>query len=200
MHISALNSRRTLVALGVGAALAATLTACGGSDPSTVASPPSAGASVQGVATVHNDADVTFIQDMTPHHAGAIGMAQLASDRAASPQVKDLARRIAGAQAPEIDRMKAMATAWGAAAPSMDGGMGGMSGGMDDVKALTPLRGSAFDREFLTRMTKHHSSAVDMSKQELAQGTNPQAKELATSIISAQEKEIAEMQQLLTKL
>jgi len=122
---------------------------------------------------------------MTPHHSGAIGMAQLAPDRAASPQVKDLARRIAGAQAPEIDRMKAMAAAWGTAAPSTSGAMGGMD---DDVKALTPLRGSAFDREFLTRMTKHHSSAVDMAKQELAQGTNPQAKELATSITSAQEK------------
>ncbi len=47
-----------------------------------------------------NDADVTFAQDMIPHHEQALEMAQLASDRAEDEQVRKLARRIEGAQDP----------------------------------------------------------------------------------------------------
>jgi len=194
--------RRTPATLAVGAALALTLAACGGSSdtPAATSAPSTAGgtASVPGIAVAHNDADVAFIRDMAPHHSGAIAMADLAAGQAGSAEVKDLASRIADAQGPEIEKMKAMAAAWKVPLNTGAGAMSGMSGmGGSDVAALTPLNGSAFDREFLTRMTAHHTSAVEMSKTELAQGSNPQAKELATAIISAQEKEIAEMDQLL---
>lgn len=202
-----LITRRPAVLLVAGAALALTLTACGNNDdtPSAAASSSSTAsdtATVQGVATAHNDADVTFIDDMAPHHSGAIAMAQLAAGQAGSAQVKDLANRISSAQGPEIEKMKAMAAAWKVTLNTDAGAMTGMSGSMsgmsgDDVTALKPLTGAAFDKEFLTRMTAHHTSAVEMAKTELAQGTNPQAKELATAIIAAQEKEIAEMAVLL---
>ena len=47
-------------------------------------------------------ADVAFVQMMVPHHRQALEMAALAPERAASPQVLALARRIDAAQAPEI--------------------------------------------------------------------------------------------------
>ena len=103
-----------------------------------------------------------------------------------------------------------MATAWGVPAPSTQAaaGMGGMGGmnhssasaapmGGDDVAALTPLSGSAFDREFLTRMTDHHKGALPMARAELDGGTNPQARQLAQQITDTQTREIAEMAALL---
>lgn len=193
-----LTARRPAALLAAGAALALTLTACGGNEGPAAASPPSpTGATVQGVTAARNDADVTFINDMAPHHSGAVAMAQLAATRAGSAQVKDLAERIAAAQGPEIERMKAMAAAWGVTLRTDSPSMPGMSGMGGDIEALTPLTGAVFDREFLNRMIAHHTTAVAMAQAELAQGSNPQAKELATSIVSAQQKEIAEMNDLL---
>lgn len=209
-----LTSRSLRVAVTAVAATLA-LAACGSGDDSTVGSaggsqPSSAGtvaaSPVPGIDAERNDADIAFIVDMKPHHSSAIEMAKLAADRAANAQVKDLAQRIVAAQDPEIETMQKMAAAWGvdletaqgASTPGMD-----MSGGMDmggDIAALEPLSGPAFDREFLTRMTAHHESAVVMSEREVADGQNAQAKELAQQIITAQKAEIAEMRTLMAAL
>lgn len=151
-----LTTRRPAVLLVAGAALALTLTACGNNDdtPNAAASSSSTASdtmTVQGIATVHNDADVTFIGDMAPHHSGAIAMAELAAGQAGSAQVKDLANRISSAQGPEIEKMKAMAAAWKVTLNTDAGSMTGMSGAMsgmggDDVAALKPLTGAAFDK------------------------------------------------------
>lgn len=181
------------------AALVLSLTACGGATSPAAPAPATASTtSTPGIVSTHGNADVAFIQDMAPHHSGAIAMAELAASRAGSAQVKDLARRISGAQGPEIERMTAMASAWRVTLDTGAAPMGGMSAmGGDDVAALTPLSGTAFDKEFLLRMTAHHTSAVEMARTELSQGTNPQAKDLATAIVAAQQKEIAEMRGLL---
>lgn len=197
------RSRTARILLAAGLALV--LAACGGGDDPTVSSGAS-GAEVDGISTEFNDTDVAFVTDMVPHHEGALEMAELADSRAESAEVKDLAGRIVAAQDPEIERLQAMAEAW--EVELGDGGMEGMEGmegmdhggGMDmsgDVDALTPLSGAAFDREFLTRMIAHHESAIEMSETELAEGQNPQAKELAQEIIDAQRAEIEEMRGLL---
>jgi len=49
------------------------------------------------------------------------------------------------------------------------------------------------DKDFVNMMLPHHQGAVDMAKVELQYGKDPMLHELATSIIAAQEKEIAMM-------
>jgi uncharacterized protein (DUF305 family) len=85
----------------------------------------------------HNAADLAFAQQMIVHHQGAVEMAELALNRAADQQVKDLAARIKAAQAPEIEQMTGWLTLWGATMPGSTAasttadGMGGMDhGGM----------------------------------------------------------------------
>jgi uncharacterized protein (DUF305 family) len=60
----------------------------------------------------HNAADVTFAQDMIPHHQQAVEMSQLAADRAESAEVLELAEEIEGAQAPEITLMTGWLQEW----------------------------------------------------------------------------------------
>lgn len=59
---------------------------------------------------------------------------------------------------------------------------------MESMKS--PLSGDA-DIDFMRQMRSHHQDAVDMAKVVLSHGKDPQAKELATSIIDQQTKEIA---------
>ena len=155
-----------------------------------------------------NTADVEFARSMIPHHAQAIQMAEMALSQTSSAQIKDLAARIKSAQDPEIQTMRAWLTQWGQTVPdtgmSMDGGMGGMStDGMmsgSDMKKLQSGMGAEFDQMFLSMMVIHHEGAVRMAETELTDGKFAPAKELATSVIDAQNAEIKEMQQLETSL
>ncbi|WP_121258984.1 DUF305 domain-containing protein [Nocardioides ferulae] len=178
------------------AALAATLTlaACGNEDDA-------------GTAAEHNDADVTFAQQMVPHHEQAVEMAEVAAARAESQEVKDLAADIEAAQGPEIDTMTGWLESWGEDVP--DEGMSGMDhsdmssddmAGMmteDELADLEAASGAEFDQMFLTMMIEHHEGAIEMAKTELSEGEFPESVKLAEEIEATQTEEIQMMQDLL---
>ena len=156
----------------------------------------------------HNAQDVSFATDMIPHHEQAVTMSDLALAQAASPQVKALATRIKAAQGPEITTMQGWLSTWGE--KEADGGHGGHGGQSTDsgqgmlsdgeMGNLRAASGTAFDRMFLEGMTLHHKGAVEMAKLEQEKGKFPAAKELAGRIIADQEREIAEMAEILRTL
>ena len=194
-------------ALVVAAAVGGLLAGCGGNTatrPATTTAPPAATNAPATGQQQHNQADVVFLQNMIPHHAQAIMMSQMAHAHATTPQVKDLATRIQAAQQPEIDQMRRLLAAWGVPANSGDmgpmGGMMGGTGGMGPGQGPGMMSGTAFDRMFLQMMIVHHQGAIDMSQTELAQGSNPDARQLAQKIINAQQAEIKEMQTLLQQI
>lgn len=169
-------------------------------------------AGTAGPAVTHNDADVTFVQGMLPHHRQAVEMADLVAGRSGNAEVVDLAARIGGGQQPEIDTMTGWLQEWGAAAPAggtehgamEHGGMdhGGMGGMMtpEQMQGLDVASGPAFDRMFLEMMTAHHSGAVEMARVEIRDGADPDALALAQRIIDTQQAEITEMRTLLGRL
>ncbi len=158
---------------------------------------PTASSAMPSISDVFNDADVTFTTGMVPHHMQAVEMAEMVADRSDNPEVIALAAQIKAAQQPEIDLMLAFLSTWGQQPPGHEMGheMGMMSDA--DMASLMGLSGAEFDKMWLTMMTAHHQGAIEMANVELTDGSNPQAKELATHIIAAQQVEIDTMAALL---
>lgn len=164
----------------------------------------------------HDQADVEFVQQMIPHHQGALAMAKIVPDHTSNPKVTDLADRISKAQDPEIRQMQSWLEDWSAAPTSSMSTMHGMDGmdhgsmggasptmsmdGMSDGQDTTMfdgLEGQAFDTLWLRMMIRHHEGAVAMARTELDQGASPDAKALARRIVDGQQAEIDEMKGIL---
>ncbi|MBI5655030.1 DUF305 domain-containing protein [Candidatus Uhrbacteria bacterium] len=150
--------------------------------------------------------DRHFIEQMIPHHEGAIEMAKLAQERSKRPEILALAETIIQSQSQEISKMQSWYKKWyGNTIPvnpdaGIGMGRGMMHGGImgtvvSDIQSLKDA--TNFDEAFLQEMIPHHQMAVMMA-QMLAQGTNrPEMKQLAQDIIKAQETEIEQMRSWL---
>jgi len=195
----AMAKKMSAFALALAALLAITISACGGSD-----SPADA-----------NAVDEAFVNEMVMHHELAVEMAKIAQDRGQHPELQQLADDIVSTQEKEITEMR---TVQGELSGSSDSGsMSGMDmsssehGGhstsadaktlgisMDemgmsmDVSSLKTA--DPFDRAFIEMMVPHHQGAVMMANAELEKGVNPDLRSLARRIISAQTREIGDMQ------
>lgn len=191
-----------LCTLAGAGALAVALAGCGDAGAP-------AGQNTEHTNTEHNNADISFAQQMIPHHQQALLMAEMGAKRAGSEPVKQLVAAIQRDQQPEIDQMTGMLLGWHAPVLATGGdghdmsnmpGMSGMPGMMGDneMRQLGQLTGPAFDKQFLTMMIAHHQGAVDMAATEVNEGDSPVAKDLARRISAAQTAQINQMRALLT--
>lgn len=201
------------------AAVVVALTACGTGDGDSASDDGHEGhdeRQASASAGKHNSADVAFAQGMIPHHRQAVEMSDLAAERAGSARVKKLAAEIKKAQGPEIRTMKGWLKSWDEPVPDPSDGedeSGGSHDGHDshgdhempgmltdtDMEVLAESEGEAFDAAFLELMIEHHEGAVDMADTERAEGTYPEAKDMAKEIVSSQSAEITAMNELLGK-
>jgi uncharacterized protein (DUF305 family) len=175
-----MTAHKTVAAMLCAATLI--LTACG--DSSSGDSGSSAGG---------NGADRAFVADMVPHHQSAIAMAKIARERGKSAFVKQLAANIIRTQAKEISTLRAEDKRL-AAAGIKTGSLGVAQHmmGMDHDPAMLKTA-KPFDAAFMKMMIPHHRGAIVMAKAELKKGEDPRLKQLAQAIITAQEREIADM-------
>lgn len=186
------------VSTAVLGALALLAVACSG-DTEQVTDPGDTGVESTEEST-YNDADITFLQGMIPHHEQAVEMSELVPERTERTELEQLAEDIIASQEAEIAQMEQMLDDAGASTPDMDMDMegmdhGGMSGMMTDEQMgrLVDLNGVEFDLMFLDMMIEHHEGAIESAEQLLDGGQNPQARELAEGIIPEQEAEVEQM-------
>src|SRR5215207_876513 len=139
--------RRILLAL----AAAIVLAACnqGGQDQEQSTAPAEA---------APNDADVTFTQNMIPHHQQAIEMAKLVDSRTDRPELHKLADSIVSSQREEITQLQGWLRRWGKPLTPSEwhGGQGDteMPGMMSeaDMRRLLAATGTEFDLAFVEMM------------------------------------------------
>ena len=194
---------RFLAALA-GLAAAVAITSCGTATKDEHGNHPGSGSSAdQSASLSHNEADVLFAQLMIPHHQQAVELADMVPDRSTNPDVRALAAKIAAGQAPEIATMKGQLKQWGidpAETPHESGHAGMTMQGMvgdDTLLMLRNLKGSDFDTLWLKSMISHHQGAIEMAKVEAEAGKSVAMTGLARAIISAQQAEIDQMNQMV---
>lgn len=159
--------------------------------------------------------DRAFVRQMIPHHEMAVSMSRSAGSDAIHPQIKSLAVSITQAQDAEIAQMRPIARSLGVtpaptpAGPSMAAdasmnqddrtlGLTTQSSGMSMDMSTLP-HAHPYDRAFIDMMIPHHQGAIRMARAELAHGTDPQLRHIATAIIAGQSTEIREMNRWRTE-
>ena len=143
--------------------------------------------------TAGNGTDRAFVAAMIPHHESAVDMAEIAKTRAQSAFVTDLAADITKTQTEEISLMREVDAKLEEAGIqpgklSVSEHMMGMDQDIGMLESANP-----FDAAFIDMMIPHHEGALEMAREELDKGANPELKELARNIVDAQQREIDEM-------
>ncbi len=140
-------------------------------------------------------ADVRFAESMIPHHRQALEMTSLVADRTTNPQIRRIADQITLAQGPEIKLLSSWLAEQGRPAPA-DHAHGPTSYGMAGASELTALaaaKGADFDRMFLQLMIRHHTGALKMAQEELADGQDQRMRLMARDVYAGQSIEIERM-------
>ncbi len=142
--------------------------------------------------------DLQFIDTMSAHHQGAIDMAMMAETKAQHQELKDFAAKIVADQRREIAQMKEWRSQWYAGRPEalnmeMPGMMDSMRG--MDMNRLNAQTANVFDLMFIDMMIPHHQGAITMAREALQRAEHPEIKRIAEQIITAQEREIRQMNQ-----
>ena len=139
--------------------------------------------------------DERFIDAMVPHHQGAIAMAEVALQNAEHEEIKDLSRNMVSTQRTEIEELKSIKKKeFGTSNVPMEMSqeqMRGMDMMMDPQRLANR---EPFDEAFIGAMIPHHQSAIEMAKVAYEKSENARIKELARNIVSAQKREIEQMQ------
>ena len=140
--------------------------------------------------------DLQFIDTMVMHHQGAVDMARPALEKAQHNELKEMARNIIRDQEREIAELRRYREQWFANRPqAMNMEMPGMMDSMRgmDMNRLNAQMGNAFDLMFIDMMIPHHQGAITMAREALQRAEHPEIKRIAEQIITAQEREIRQM-------
>jgi len=153
----------------------------------------------EGLSSLEGDAfEIAFMSGMIAHHEGAVEMAQWILERTELPGIASSARQIIAAQEPEIKLMQSWLDEW------FDGRSDPMAASMmaDDMESMMTEMNSlkSPDVAFLSQMSLHHDSAIDMAQLALFKASHPKLRELAKNIIRNQAQEIADFQATLREI
>ena len=156
-------------------------------------------------AVLFTEADVKFMQGMIAHHAQAIEMTDLLSERSQQQDMHRLAQRIELSQEDEIQMMQEWLRSNGREVPALDAhhGHGNLMPGMltpEQMSSLEQASGIEFDRLFLELMIAHHQGALVMVEELLQQRGAAQESTIfgfTTDIVADQTAEIDRMGAML---
>jgi uncharacterized protein (DUF305 family) len=140
--------------------------------------------------------DLQFIDQMIPHHEGALMSSEHMISDSEHPELRQLYENIQKSQSEQIEQMQEWRKEWypdaGQASGMMGDGQTGstMTNGMMGGSMRGMMDGLAVDTMFLKMMIPHHQMAVDLSDEALSKAEHPELRDLARKIRDEQSSEI----------
>ena len=158
----------------------------------------------------NNSAEAGFARDMIVHHSQAVEMSEVVRDKTENARIKTLATDIALTQQAQIGQMQGWLDLWGLPAagpgPAMSwmgmaqkGRMPGMAT-QEDINRLRNLPPNEADQLFLELMIPHHEAAIPMANAVLNRTNNPAVEKFASAVVTSQQAEIENMQEMLRQM
>ena len=156
-----------------------------------------------------DSAEAGFARDMMVHHAQAVEMAGIVSDKSISPEMETLATDIALTQQAQIGQMQGWLAVWGLPMTGAEPAMAWMGHptadrmpGMatpEEIEVLREAPPEEAEKRFLRLMIPHHQAAVPMAEAVLKETDRPEVRQLAGAIVASQKAEIEVMRDLLAE-
>ena len=144
--------------------------------------------------------EAAFLKGMIPHHESAVEMAEIARERGEHREVKQLAGAIVEAQNTEIAQMEEIYERLTGEeivpdpAAHEELGLSQDEAGMHEGGAvMLEAATKDFDKAFIDAMVPHHQGAIRQARIVLADTQDGEVRELANAIVSAQSREIRQM-------
>lgn len=148
-----------------------------------------------------NEADITFVQLMVPHHDQAVEMSNIMIDKDdVQEDVVGLAEQIRDGQEPAVETLDGWLETWADGAPPPSQDPFDTANGMlapEQMQELDEADGPTASKLFLDLMLAHHEGSVALAETEVADGKNPAAVQHARNVVSTQETEIATIKEML---
>jgi uncharacterized protein (DUF305 family) len=142
--------------------------------------------------------DLQFIDEMIPHHAGALMSSEHMISNSERPELRQLYENIQKSQSEQIEQMQEWRKEWYPDAGQPPEMMGNRQTG--NMMGNGMMGGSALDVMFLKMMIPHHQMAVDMSDEALSKVEHPDLRDLAQKIRDEQSSEIELMKGYLGEI
>src|SRR5215210_2089356 len=140
--------------------------------------------------------DLQFIDQMIPHHQGALMSSEHMISNSKRPELRQLYENIQKSQSEQIEQMQEWRKEWYPDAGQPSGMMGEeqigsmMGNGMMDGSMQEMMGGNVLDTMFLKMMIPHHQMAVDMADEALSKAEHPELRDLTRKIRDEQSSEI----------
>jgi uncharacterized protein (DUF305 family) len=138
--------------------------------------------------------DQQYMINMSAHHRQGVELASLASERAADPHLRALARLMVATQASEIRIFEKWWVSWfGGALPEPTSEQHHAMPGMfaaADFTGLQGAEGEAFDDRFIELMSTHHDGAIAMADEAMRQAGDPRLRIMSHGIRHQQQGDI----------
>ena len=144
------------------------------------------------------NASETWVRKMIEHHRGAIAMNDILMRQGGDPAVLDKARKTSADQGKEVQQLQRLLEAGGIGAGTS--GNANPYGQSEQVMhdRMMAAKGASLSETWIRKMIEHHSGGVAMSNVLIRQGGDPKVLELARMTAQKQQKEIDELERMLT--
>ena len=138
-----------------------------------------------------DSASAKFVRQAAEGGLAEVELGKLATEKAASPQVKQFGQRMVDDHSKANDELKEIASSQGIQVPDKLSAKDEMT-----KERLSKLSGEQFDKAYMSDMVKDHTKDVADFQRESQSGKNPQVKEFASKTLPTLESHLKQAKEI----